>query len=230
MWASDIRNTHEWESFMSRQYSTMKDRVADRVQDTTNPMKTLIGDWLNRRYKQVLRSINWTYINEDYTITTVSGTKDYNLPSDFGKELYATDTTNNKNLKKIDFEALVRDFSTELTTAGYPQRYSIFKSDDGNVKVRFHYVPSGAYTIDFPYIVDPSEMSADGDTPVIDIEDLIELGAEADAWRYKRQYAKAQQTEILFNNYLSDYIWSKANQPNERVQFKPITYNKGDLY
>lgn len=214
---------------MGRDYSVMKTNVAESVQDTTNSMKTLIGKWLNRRYKQVLRSVNWTYINEDYTITTAAGTSDYALPADFKKEMYAVDTTNNQNLERIDFEELVRDYSSSLTTSGYPARYSIFYSDDGSQYVRLHYVPNGAYNIDFPYIVDPSELSADTDEPVIDIADLIEIGAEADAWKYKRQFAKGKDLMMEFNNFLADYIWDKANQPNQVVQFKPVTYNKDDM-
>ncbi len=215
---------------MARDFSMIKTNVGQCIQDTSTAMNGIIGRFVNRRYFQVLRSVNWEYLNEDYIQVTVAGTQDYNLPSDFHKELYVTDTTNNTNLKRLDFESLVRDHSSELSTSGYPERYVIFKSDDGNQKIRFHYIPNGAYTVAIPYIVKPTALSADTDKPVIDIEDLLEIGAEADAWRYKRQFQKATQTEMLFNNYLADFIWDKENQPNDPTQFKPVTFNKTELY
>jgi len=215
---------------MGRDFSVMKDNVASRVQNTTNSMKTLIGQWVNRRYFQILRSINWEYINEDYTVTTVAGTQDYALPTDFGKEMYAVDSTNNTNLKKIDFEEIVRNYSASLTTAGYPERYAIFNSDDGSKYLRLHFVPNGAYNIVFPYMVKPAALSADTDEPILGLEDIIEVGAEGDAWRYMRQFQKGKEFEMMFNNNLADYVWDNENQPNQVMQFKPTTFNKSELY
>jgi len=215
---------------MGRDFSVMKANVSSRVQNTSTSMQTLIGQWLNRRYFQILRSINWEYINEDYTVTTVAGTQDYVLPADFGKEMYAVDSTNNTNLKRIDFEEIVRNYSSELEDSGYPERYAIFNSDDGSKYLRLHFVPNGAYNIVFPYMVKPTALSADTDEPVLGLEDVIEIGAEGDAWRYMRQFSKGKEFEMMFNNHLADYIWDKENQPNQVMQFKPVTFNKSELY
>jgi hypothetical protein len=91
-----------------------------------------------------------------------------------------------------------------------------------------HYIPSSIYTISMPYIINPLPLSQDYDYPVIDIGDLIEIGAMADAWRYKRQFTKAQTMEILFNQQLQEYIFDKENQPNMIHQFKPEVFNRDD--
>jgi hypothetical protein len=91
-----------------------------------------------------------------------------------------------------------------------------------------HYVPSGVYTIALPYIINPMPLSQDYDYPVLDIADLIELGTLADAWRYKRQFGKAQTMEILFNQQLQEYIFDKENQPNMIHQFVPEVFNRDD--
>jgi hypothetical protein len=91
-----------------------------------------------------------------------------------------------------------------------------------------HYIPSSIYTISMPYVVSPLPLSQDYDYPVIDVGDLIEIGALADAWRYKRQFTKAQTMEILFNQQLQEYIFDKENQPNMIYQFKPEIFNRDD--
>jgi len=91
-----------------------------------------------------------------------------------------------------------------------------------------HYIPSSVYTISMPYVISPLPLSQDYDYPVIDVGDLIEIGSMADAWRYKRQFTKAQTMEILFNQQLQEYIFDKENQPNMIHQFKPEIFNRDD--
>jgi hypothetical protein len=212
---------------MSRTFEHMKDQVADDIQHTDAAMKILIGRYLNRRYQQVLRAINWNYYNEDYTIAVTSGTQDYVLPTDFSKELYCV--TNGNPLDKYELDTLAKDFYNSLATEGEIKRYAIFYSDDGNQYIRFHYVPNADYSVLLPYTVKPPELNLDADTTVLPVEDLIQMGATADAWRYKRQFNKAGNMELLFNQTLADFIQSKEMQPNEVIQFKPTTFNRDNL-
>jgi hypothetical protein len=96
--------------------------------------------------------------------------------------------------------------------------------------IKLHYVPSSVITVSLPYITKPLPLTEDNDYPVLDIADLIEIGAEADAWRYKRQNAKAQAMEVLFATELQNYIWDKENQPNKITQFSPTTFDKNQLF
>jgi hypothetical protein len=93
-----------------------------------------------------------------------------------------------------------------------------------------YYVPSSVITVRVPYIIKPLPMTEDYDYPILDISDLLEAGAMADAWRYKRQFNKAGVYETLFTSRISEYIWDKDNDPNRVYQFKPSTYNKENLY
>lgn len=215
---------------MSRFLSTMIDNIANAVQDDSAEFRTVVKVYINKRYFQILRHMNWSYINEDYTVSLSSGTKDYALPSDFKKELYATDETNNVELSKLSMEELARNYVGQLTDSGSPKRYAIFNSDDGNKYIRFHYVPDKAYTIQLPYYVTPSALSADTDTNILNIEDLIEVGAIADSWRYKRQFAKAKDMDVQFYAMLNEYAWDEHNSPAKVNQFYPTTYNRDDLY
>jgi len=302
---------------MNKSFSVIKTNVASEVQDTTTSMKSLIGNYINRRYFQILRAINWQNVRDDYSFNTTSGTQDYVLPDDFGKEMYVLESTNGRELSRVDMQDLVRQYPNSISSTGTVYRYVILddavenqpssastitvvssSSSDtsqkvlirgisGSVeiteelslngttnvtstnsfsrikaiskdadtvgkitviagsttiavlapkvlesrykKVRLHYVPTQTLTIKMPYIIKPLPMIEDSDYPIIDIADLIEIGAMADAWRYKKQFAKANSYEILFQSQLADYVWDKENQPNEVTQFKPATFDRDNL-
>lgn len=304
---------------MNKPFTTIKTNVANDIQDTSTAMLTLIGVWSNNRYFQILRAINWENIRTDYTISVTSGTQDYALPEDFGKEVYILDTTNGNEIGIVTLGDLVRDYPSSITTAGTVQRavitddtvlaqptsssviaisttsasdttqtvlvrgissgietsesvtlngssvnttnsytrikaisksantvgkisgtsnsaaVTIFtmspKVNESRVKkIKFHYSPASSLTVSLPYIVKPLPMTESYDYPVIDIADIIELGTKADAYRYKKQFAKASVLESLFMNGLADIIWEKENQPNKVTQYNPTTYNVDNLY
>jgi hypothetical protein len=303
-----------------RTFTTMLANVGAEVQDTSLPFRTIIKEFINRRYFQILRSINWKHITPDYTFDTVAGTQEYILPSDFYKAINVRDTTNGFELAASDLQQLLSDFPDEFTDSGSPARYYILEDNiqeqptaasvvavvsssasdtTQTVRVRgissgvektetvtlngvtpqnstfsytrllgisksavtvgavtcttnaaavtnatlgpetvvsfvkkigLHYVPGSVYTISVPYIRKPLPLIEDSDYPVSDFCDLIELGSRADAWRYKRQGAKASDCESRFEVELQRYIWDQENEPNAIVQFRPTTYNQDNLY
>jgi len=303
---------------MNKNFLKIQNNVANEVQDTSTAFKSIIKEYINARYFQILRSINWQNVRYDYTFDTVSGTQDYVLPDDFYKPLTVRDSTNGLELSEVDMQALVTDYPDAVSEEGTVHRYTILEEpvkvqpasalaisivsssgsdttqtvlvrgiSDGmemteeetltgetpavttatftriigisksavtvgkitltagtptiavlspatlesRYKImRLHYVPSAVITIACPYTIKPLPMSDDMDYPILDIADLIENGAKADAWRYKRQLARANVFEALFTSGLADFIWDKENQPNKICQFRPNTYNKDNLY
>ena len=173
----------------------------------------------------VLRVTNWQLINDDYTISVTAGTQDYAMPADFGKEVACYDDTNDKDIARTTLEELARYYPGELATSGDVERYAIWMKDSGAWYIKFHYKPASNITVAFPYIVKPVEMSSDSDTPYLSIGNLLETGALAEAYRYKRQFAKAHEYEMLFEKELSEYSWEQANQPNQITQLKPTFWN-----
>ena len=195
----------------------MANNVADYIHETSTGMKTLIKEFLNKRYYQVLRAINWRVVNEDYTIAVTSAAQDYELASDFGQEVSCIDSTNGKELSKMDYGELFQRYPNDVSTVGTVERYAIFRNDSGVLKVRFHYYPSASITVAMPYIVKPAEMGND-DSPVIPIANLLEIGSQADCYRYKRQFAKAQTYRITcvekFSSTLISIIINYQNNKN----------------
>lgn len=302
----------------NKRLSEIIDAVGTDVQDTSSAFETISKRYINQRYFTILRAINWEVISPAYSFNTVAGTQTKALPEDFGKELYALDTTNGTELAKGSLADLVTAYPDDLTASGTVERYAMYEdavqaqptsaavasivsssaSDtavtvfvrgiattyevteeitltgttaatgsilfssikgvsksgtsvgavtvscnsqtmavlpptihESRYKIMFlHYNPSAVITIKLPYIIKPRPMSDDDDYPVVDVADLIEIGAKADAWRYKRQFAKAQDMEILFEKELQRYIWEKENDPNQVIQFNPTVFNKNSLY
>ena len=216
---------------MARNFSVIKTNVGNNIGDTSTTTLTLIGVYVNRRYFQVLRTIKWRYINEDYTISLVAGTQDYALASDYkdGNEIYAVDTTNGNALARVTMADLGRYYPGDLTSQSTTKRYTVFTSDDGSVYFRAHPIPSTATTVAFPYEVTPAALSNDSDQPILDLEDLLEIGATADLYRRKREFGKAKDMEILFTQMLADYVWEHVSQRNRVHQFKPSVFNRDNL-
>lgn len=293
--------------------------VGTNVQDTSSSMATIIKGYCNNSYREILRRINWEGKNLNYQITTVAGTQDYVLPSDFGKEIYVFDTSTFRYIPFIDFEKIAEDYGTSISSTGSISHYTVYDdvvlkqpstasaivvysssssdtsqsvfikgtdTNDGEIsetvslngttqvpavnvyksirylsksgttlgaisvvsvtglifnalfapatkdyrvkKLRFHYIPNSAITINVPYYVRPNPMTNDYDAPVIDVADGIELGATAAAWRYKRQYAKAQEFERLFEKWIIDAIWDLENQPNQTHLLNVKPYIRDD--
>jgi hypothetical protein len=303
----------------NKTFTTMKSNVGSEVMDTSTAFATIIGRFLNRRYFQILRSINWKQINSAHTITLASGTQNYVLPNDFYKEVFVQDVTNNVGIEVVELDELYRYYGDSIADSGSVSRCCIYEDAviaqptsasklaitsssaadttqtiqirgiasgvevyetqtlNGTAAVastnsytritgisfsavragtititsnsaavtnatiplemldvryklmKFHYVPTAVATINVPYYIKPFPLSQDYDYPLIDIADLIEIGAIADAWKYKRQLAKAQMYELMFVQGLSDYIFDQENQ-NKVQQFQPATFDRGDLY
>lgn len=290
---------------MNKTFTTLKDNISGDLQDTSVAMKARIGRYINKRYFDILRRINWQNARPDYTKDSASGTQDYTLPVDFGKEIYVLDTTNKLKISRIDLQTWVAKYASNPTGTGTPDFYVILDSpvatqpsaasklacvsssasdtsqvlhirgiadgveveedvtltgttsvdssnsytrilgisksavtagyvtitsNSGAVTIavisketletrykimRLAPIPSTTITYSIPYIIKPLPLVDQYDYPVIDCADIIEIGALADGQRYKKQDAKANNLEILYEKAIIDLIWSEENQFNQ---------------
>lgn len=295
----------------------MKTNVCTRIGDTTDAMKTIAGEHLNDRLKEVLRRTNIIdTLRTDYTLTTTAGTQDYVLPQDFNKDISVVDSTSGQELSRINSQdnvmlnaygissqgairgyiildklvfaqptssstitfyssstldttqnAYVRGFdangyedyeqvllggqTTVTTTKSFSRIISISKSGstygtvtatsnsglvtlavmsramtEHRVKViRFVDIPNGSFTVTIYYLQNVLPMSQDNDFPILDCPEVLEAGAEADVWRFKRQFGKAADLDVIFEKRLANLLFDYENQPNKLNLFKPMTYS-----
>ena len=71
----------------------------------------------------------------------------------------------------------------------------------------------------------PSDLSANTDLPILDCDYEVELGATAEAWRTKRQFAKASDFDRQFEEHIMHMIWRRENDPAKPQQFIPKTWD-----
>ena len=302
---------------MNRVFSDMKTNVGNNIQDTSSTMASIIGTYLNDIYKDILRRKNWEFIDNDYTFNTTSGTQEYVLPDNFGKEISVRDSTNKRQLSRITLQQLDDDYVSTITDQGTLYRYYIHDraarkqpssssvlacvssaagdttqtlrisgrdsngvqlSEDvslngitpvntsnsyieilaiskdavttGRVtitsnsaavtnaiiapdiksyrvkKIGFHYVPNSTVAVVLPYVINPQPLSDDNDFPLINCADVLELGATMKAWRYKRQFAKAEDYKKEYEQGIATLMWDAENQPNQVKLFAPRPYSR----
>ena len=218
---------------MSVAYSTLKTQVSQRVGDTSDAMKTIIGTYINQRYKDVLRRTNWNAINNSFEVTSTSGTSDQFLPANFGKELYVYDTVQLKDIPYASLETLEQAYQDQLNDTGNVELYTILDSIDTSATtsartkaIRFWRTPNASAAFEVPYTIRPADLSSDTDQLVLDCETAVEYGAAADAWLYKRQFAKAQYYEAMYEKAIQTLIWDKTNQPNAMQMMNPMPLDR----
>jgi len=215
---------------MSINFGQLKTNIGNRVQDTSTAFATIIGYYINHRYRDILRRTNWNSIVADYTFTatsasTIASASTYTLPSDFGKELYVYNQGTEKNLVYVPFDNLSIDYVNEIYDTGTLESYTIFDTKNTSAtsaeasaarvkKIKFVPAPSTDNTIDIPYIMRAADLSGSTDELVLDCEMAIEYGATADAWLYKRQFSKARDMEGLYEKAIQSLLWDKEYSPN----------------
>lgn len=218
-------------------FSTIKANVGTRIGDTSTSFATTVGGYINQRYQRIFKKFNWDSIKPDYTFNTVAGTNDYILESGFSKPIYVFDNTNSIDLQELSIQELEKKFGQNLGDNGNPLYYAVYRTLDTStpanivIKVRLYPNPASVIQILMPYLRGASILSASTDLPILEMSDLAaEIGATADAWRTKRQFSKASDFELQYEQIINEMIWSQENQPNTINQFTPKTFNRDLLY
>jgi len=204
---------------MASTFTTIQTNISNNVQDTSPEMKVLIGVYINNRYRDILRRINWNATNFTYSITTSAGSALYTLPGDFKKEMYAYNSTSNVDLTRLTLAQYIEDYRQNDTSNDSPTSYVILDqvlptTNERYKLLKFVKTPSSAYTVELPYTIEPSDLSGSV-YPIIPCEQALEYGATADAQRFKRQYSKAQDYEGMYEKAINSIIWDEHNQPNQ---------------
>jgi hypothetical protein len=216
---------------MSVNFGQLKTNIGQRTGDTSSVFATIIGTYINQRYKDILRRTNWYAIDDDYVVSATSASSSYTLPSDFGKELYVYDTVNKVDIPATTMEELEGAYQSELKDSGTVEAYYIFDNAEASArskKIKFFRKPSSSIDFDVPYILKPTDMSASTDVPCIECERAIEFGATCDAWLYKRQFAKATAYEQLYEKEIQNIMWDKGNQPNLLQRMAPQALDRDE--
>ena len=304
---------------MNKSFSQLKTNVGNRVQDTSSSFATLIGYWVNDKYRDVVSRYDWDELYYPHTINASGGTSAYALPDNGDRILVCLDSTNKENISEVSYQQFFLENYDQYNSTGTPDKYfltydvvksqpasatkvtvksssasdttqtvlvrglvsgeeiyenitltgttvasagssysqilgiSKSASTDGYVTVmennettvlavlpaeklessyrvlNLHPIPTGSVTYNTVLKRKILPLSQTGDYPVVkDIADIIELGATAEAERYKRQFSKAQAYDVMYEKALSEKIFQRESQPNRVNQFVPTALNRDD--
>lgn len=143
---------------------------------------------INSVYRRVSAMHQWPWLEVTKTFSTTPGTDTYTFSG-----LTVTDFVHAQSLRIYDSvtgEALgsqlylrpqdFYDIQREAVTAsGTPEAWTV---DNANGQIVLWPIPDVAYSVEFHYVKRPPELSADGDTPLMDSEyhDVLVWGAVKD--------------------------------------------------
>lgn len=150
-------------------YREMQDNVLSLISKSDSTTRNRIKNWLNLGlYDFVLREL-WPFREVTDDITTVAGTQEYTLASEFtdidAANIISVTLQGAQNRKLVywpfnQLRANQPDF--DLTGTSVPERYYVKGG-----KIGFWPSPAGTYTVTVDYYKVPTEMSADADTPIV---------------------------------------------------------------
>lgn len=83
------------------------------------------------------------------------------------------------------------------------------------------YIPVGSVTLVVRYKRRILPLINDYDYPMVDLCDEIELGAESDAWRAKRQFSKAASMDSVFENEINKRIFQEEQNKDITISVTP---------
>lgn len=192
---------------INRLFVNIVSNVGNNIQDTSSAMQTIIKNYVNDIYFDLLKQVDWQSIDDDYSFNTTAGQSDYVLPYNFGKEIYVYDSTNKIEIAPIDMQQLVRDYSSGINDTGAVQRYLII-----NKQVRNQ--PSSSSTLSLV------SSSASDSTQTVRIKGIDSNGVELD----ESVTLNGTSAQVTSNSYTDIVSISKSATTVGRVT---ITSNSG---
>lgn len=168
--------------------------------------------FINEAYREICGMARWPFLEaQDSSLSTVAGTSAYSLPFTDWRNLDAVRiaipaTEQYDNLRYLpvqdfrEYEHIDRDIST-------PYYWTFYAN-----QLHFYPVPDAVYTVTIDYIIEPADLAAGTDVPLIPAQyhDVLVWGAvESLAYRERdwlgRQFAE-QKKEMMLKRLEEEYF------------------------
>lgn len=168
--------------------------------------------FINEIYRKVHSKERWPFLEaQDKTLVTVTGTPNYTLPFNNWRnldavriEIAATQQYNNLSYKGVqDFRDL-EHIDRDVTSPAYWTFYAN--------QLHFYPNPDAAYTVTIDYIIEPPDLAAGSDIPIIPLpyHDILVWGAVKSMAARERDWVMTQiadqEYEILLRRFEEEYL------------------------
>jgi hypothetical protein len=301
-------------------FSAIKTNVGNAVQDTSTTFNSLIGVWVNNRYRDVINSYDWEQLYYSQTVNSSAAVSAYPLDENTERIIFAVDRSNDGMLGIINEQDFLNNYYDVIDSTGTPDtcflvsepvksqpasaerilvksssasdttqtvllrgitnsggetyesltlggttpasavssytrilglsksaatagKITIYENDGTTIlaemspetlvsryKILHVYpIPDAGLTYNLRTKRRVTPLSQNYDYPIIeDVDDIIELGAQADSWRYKRQFSKANVLETQYQVMKGERIHREVAQPGIIHQFQPQVLDRDD--
>lgn len=182
--------------------SVMRTRLRKRIgnPDTNDVPDVDLNDHINQAYRDIADRFRFHKVRKMCSFPTVSGSKDYALPSALSVIMSVRDKTTGAKIKKGDTFDDATQESEDHDITGIPISYVRFRNF-----IRFEPTPNGVYNVEIFYKADVVDLVADDDAPILPEtwhEGILKL-ARHYYYDAKPDVAKAQYALAIYQSWVS---------------------------
>ena len=105
---------------MNKSFSQIKTDVGNLIRDTSTGTATLIGVWINNRYRDIIDRYEWEELYFTKSITASASIQAYPLDEDTGKIIYVLDATDDYYVDEVTEPHFMRDHYDDWDNTGTP--------------------------------------------------------------------------------------------------------------
>lgn len=162
-------------------FQTLQDRVMGRLNLTSAEARTRIKTFINERYRKLQTSVGLGRVRfTSSTLTTGAGTYTYS-PANLLKPITLYYAAGNRVLAQKTMDE-IRMMDPDSSMTGEPEAWVLQQFGSVSCTIYIWPKPAGSYVVGYDGIVVGTDLSANGDVPVIpeDFHDALEFAATAD--------------------------------------------------
>lgn len=184
----------------------------------------MLGDFVNEVKREVEDAWDWTSLRRTETVSTVSGTRTYNLPSTSQRtRIMSVQEQGQGNILQHVPSSWIESTQYPSESADTPNYFSIVGTSSGLLTTQLYPKPNDVYSIDFR-LTDPQDNLTDATDSLTIPEYPIILGvwARAIAERGEDGGSMTDMAMLQYQQSLSDAIAQDAGRHSDEVVWNAV--------
>jgi hypothetical protein len=186
--------------------------------------QVMIGDFINEVKREVEDAWNWTSLRRTETVSTVNGTRSYNLSSTTQRSriLSVQEQSQGGTLQSVP-DSWIKTTQYPTESGGVPGYFSVNSTSSGLLTVQLYPKPDAVYSVDF-HLMDPQDNLTEAADVLTVPEYPIILGtwARAIAERGEDGGSLSDMAQFQYQQSLSDAIQQDVGRHTDEVIWNAI--------
>ena len=186
--------------------------------------QVMIGDFINEVKREVEDAWNWTSLRRTETVSTVNGTRSYNLPSTTQRSrvLSVQEQSQGGTLQSVP-DSWIKTTQYPTESDGVPGYFSISGTSSGLLTVQLYPKPDAVYSVDF-HLLDPQDNLTEAADVLTIPEYPVILGTWARAIEERGEDggSLSDMAQFQYQQSLSDAIQQDVGRHTDEVMWHAI--------